>query len=568
MGIGDIIGSLVGFFMVLATCGALTLAVLWLWRRITLPEGATPPKWNDLSVLRGAAGKAPLVLRLAVVAVLALMMSTPIDMIYNLVRERSESYREVVSELSQSWGGQQLLIGPVLSVPYTIKYPVKKQEALSDREKAQLAKRGLKQTHKEVTVEVTEEHTAIVLPEELRIKGKLEPEIRKRGIYSVRVYTVDLALSGLFRKPDFKALDPRTSEVHWDKALVLVNLSNTKAFRHISDLRVGDGNYQFVPGTRGSAVAPTGFSAEVDLSEPKDQAADKGSGAKRGDAPPKAIVGDAVHPADLPFAFDMAVGGSQGFFVAPIAVSSTIDISSSWPHPKYCGDGLPLTRVQSPTGFQAHWEVPNLVRNYPQLAGLDYFSQPVDWDHSVDGPDRARLRLAEYAVGVDLLEPVFHYSILTRAVKYAMMFIALTFLAVLIFEMSTGRRSGARLHLVQYGLIGLGLCLFYLVLLAASEQLPFTRAYLLAAGLNIAMIGGYVWASLKRAGAALLVAGILAALYAALFFILRMEEFALVSGTSLMVLAMIALMHVTRNLGRSGGPDGDKAPEPADHETT
>lgn len=107
------------------------------------------------------------------------------------------------------------------------------------------------------------------------------------------------------------------------------------------------------------------------------------------------------------------------------------------------------------------------------------------------------------------------------------------------------------------------------MLLTASEHLPFTQAYLLAAGLNITMIGGYVWASLKRTGAAMLVTGILGALYAALFFILRMEEFALVSGTSLLVLAMIALMHVTRNLGRSGENDGGQTPDdPGSRETT
>ena len=159
--------------------------------------------------------------------------------------------------------------------------------------------------------------------------------------------------------------------------------------------------------------------------------------------------------------------------------------------------------------------------------------------------------------GVDLFEPIFHYSILTRAVKYAIMFIALTFLSVLIFEIATAREGGSKLHLAQYGLIGLGLCLFYLVLLAASEQMPFHWAYILAATLNIAMIGGYVRAALKRTRPALAAAAILIALYSALFFILRMEEYSLVSGTSLLVLAMIALMHATRNLGRSPEPQSD-----------
>lgn len=528
MRIGDIIELLLVLSVVAAFCGALALLLWWLWRKINLPEGAPPPKWNDLSFLRGAAGKAPIVLKLAVVAGLGLMMSAPIDMIHDLVRERTYSYKEVAQEMSRSWGGQQLLIGPVLSVPYTIKYIVKKQEPLSEKERAQLARRGVTQTHKEVETEVTEEYTAVVLPEELRVNGSLKPELRSRGIYSVRVYTIELALSGLFRKPDFKTLDERVSLVHWDKALLLVNLGDTKAFRGISPLKMNEREFNFVPGTRASAVAPTGFSTEVDLSGPD----------------------------ELPFAFDMSVGGSQGFFVAPIAVNTTIAIDSTWPHPRYWGDGLPVERRQTSEGFYARWEVPNLVRNYPQFAGLDYFGSPVIWAEDDDGPERPNLRLAEYVVGVDLVEPVFHYSILTRAVKYAMMFIALTFLAVLIFEIGSGRRGRARLHLVQYGLIGLGLCLFYLVLLAASEQMPFTQAYLLAAGLNIAMIGGYVWASLRRAGGALLVAGILSALYAALFFILRMEKFALVSGTSLLVLAVITLMYVTRNLGRCG-PEKD-----------
>jgi len=549
MRIAELLWMILAIFLVLAICGALTLLIWWLWRKITLPEGAPPPKWADVSALKDGAGKAPIVARLAVVGVLGLLMSAPVGMIHDLIRERAGSYREVVRELSRSWGGQQLLIGPMLSVPYTIKYTVVDQVPLTDAERSALIvdkmAAGLTETQRDILIgqsrsatkavkrEVVELKTALLLPETLKISGRLEPELRKRGIYGVRVYTADLNLSGAFKKPDFKVLNEKLHEVHWNKALLLVNLSDTKAFRDISPLSLGRGQYKFVPGTKNSPVAPTGFSAEVDLS---------GDGA------------------EVPFQFQMAVGGSQGFFVAPIAVGSSIGLSSDWPHPKYCGDGLPTRREQSETGFSAAWEVPNLVRNYPQFAGLDYFSGSTASSGRHEGDletSRPAGPLAEYIIGVDLFEPVFHYSILTRAVKYAMMFIALTFLSVLIFEISTGRRNGARLHLAQYGLIGLGLCLFYLVLLAASEQLPFTQAYLLAAGINILMIGGYVWAALKRTRAALLVIGILTALYAALFFILRMEEYSLVSGTSLLVIAMIALMHATRNLGRRSEQEND-----------
>lgn len=516
MGISQLLWLFIVLFIVLAVCGVLVLSIWWLWRKITLPEGAPPPKWTDFSGLK-VGSRAGIVVRLAVVGILGVFMAAPVDMIYDLVRERTSSYRDVVEEISGSWGGRQLLIGPILSVPYTIKYKVAETVPLTPGElKKRSASNGA--THKIVSREVAERKTAVILPNDLRVQGDLEPELRRRGIYSVRVYTANLALSGAFKKPDFKAINENVAEVHWDKATVLVSLTDTKAFRDISPLKVGDREYNFVPGTGGSQVAPTGFSTEVNLAD----------------------------QAELAFSFNMSIGGSQSFCVAPTGVASVIELSSSWPHPSYSGDGLPSRRNEDNSqGFQAVWEVPNLVRNYPQFGDLSIFKN----SRSSSGDSAKTMYLDEYVIGVELFEPVFHYSILTRAVKYAMMFIALTFLSVLIFEISGHRRGAPRLHLAQYGLIGLSLSLFYLVLLAASEHIPFIKAYLMASALNIAMIGGYVRAALKRNGEALVVSGILAALYSALFFILSMEEYALVSGTTLLVLAMLALMHATRNLG-------------------
>ncbi|UQZ89735.1 hypothetical protein C4J81_11165 [Deltaproteobacteria bacterium Smac51] len=530
MRLGELLWMLVAIFIVVAVCGALTLLIWWLWRKITLPEGAPPPKWTDLSGLKSGMGKAPIVIRLAVVGVLGLLMSAPIGLIHDLIKERAASYSSVVRELSYSWGGQQLLIGPILSIPYTIRYSVTEEQPLTEAEKLELAKLGDLRTTKIIRREIVKEKTAVLLPEDLIINGTLKPQERRRGIYSVRVYTADLALSGSFKRPDFKTLDSRVSEVHWNKAAILVNLSDTKAFRGISPLSLSGRKYKFVPGTKNSPIAPTGFSADVDLT---------GGG-------------------DIAFGFDMTIGGSQGFYVSPIAVASNINLKSPWPHPKYGGTGLPTRHETTDRGFDAVWEVPNLVRNYPQFADIDDFKRERQQkeSYSYDEDSHARpaiqtsLMLAEYIIGLDFFEPVFHYSILLRAVKYAMMFIALTFLSVLIFEIATGRKNRARLHLAQYGIIGLGLCLFYLILLAVSEHMPFLPAYLLAATVNVAMIGGYVRAALKRNKEALVVSGILAALYSALYFILKMEEYSLVSGTVLLVLAMIALMHATRNLSR------------------
>ncbi len=95
-------------FLVLSLAGVLTLSMWWLWRKITLPEGAPPPRWADFSGLKAGLGRGPVVLRLVVVGILGLLMSAPIGLIYDLITEGETSYQEVVQELSLSWGGRQL----------------------------------------------------------------------------------------------------------------------------------------------------------------------------------------------------------------------------------------------------------------------------------------------------------------------------------------------------------------------------------------------------------------------------------------------------------------------------
>ena len=142
-----------------------------------------------------------------------------------------------------------------------------------------------------------------------------------------------------------------------------------------------------------------------------------------------------------------------------------------------------------------------------------------------DGPDAGPgdAHHPGVTIGVELFEPMSLYATMGRAVKYAVLFIALTFAACFAIEFA----SGVAMHIVQYGVVGLALALFYLTLLALAEHVVFWLAYLAAAGAIVAMITLYTWAtlaSLRRAG---LVAAVLALLYATLFVILRMEDFAL-----------------------------------------
>jgi inner membrane protein len=390
--------------------------------------------------------------------------------------------------------------------------------------------RGSDRTTKEVLRTIARNYVALVLPDALSVDGKITTELRSRSIYSARVYTADLRVSGSFIKPNLTGLRPNIAEVHWDKASLAVGISSTRAIRGVSELELAGESLKFQPGTGGLRALPTGFSGAADLSRV-----------------PNGEV--------FKFDFQVSVGGSERLYLTPLGVNSSFRLNSDWPHPSFTGSGLPSSREITARGFSAEWNIPNLVRNYPQADDSDAWRNATA-NHQRYGnePGEGVHNLGEYVTGVEFFEPVFHYSLLTRAVKYALLFIALTFLGVVIFENYSGKRNNIRLNMTQYGVIGLGLSLFYLTLLAASEHMDFTPAYFLAAALNVAMTSGYVMAALRRGAPALLTAGVQGLLYALLFFILRMEDYALLAGTSLLILATLALMAVTKNTNRPAEP--------------
>ncbi|MBN0832539.1 inner membrane CreD family protein, partial [Pseudomonas aeruginosa] len=85
------------------------------------------------------------------------------------------------------------------------------------------------------------------------------------------------------------------------------------------------------------------------------------------------------------------------------------------------------------------------------------------------------------------------YQLTDRATKYAILLIGLTFMAFFVFESLTRRP----LHPMQYLLVGLSLVLFYLVLLALSEHIGFTAAWLAASLSGAVMNGIYLQAVLR-----------------------------------------------------------------------
>jgi len=232
--------------------------------------------------------------------------------------------------------------------------------------------------------------------------------------------------------------------------------------------------------------------------------------------------------------FRIIFGGSGSLALTPLGRRTEATLSSSWPTPSFVGRYLPVAQTIDKDGFQAKWSTSNLGRRYGQV-----------WDSGA-GTQPATETVAGSAFGFALYNPIDAYRQTDRAIKYAVMFIGLTFAACLLFEMATGTRP----HVTQYGLIGLSLCVFYLLLLSASEQIGFAPAYLASAAAVAVQGTAYNWALYRRRGAALTFGAILTGLYAGLYTLLQLEDVALLAGSLLLFAVLSLAMWLTRNLHR------------------
>jgi inner membrane protein len=108
--------------------------------------------------------------------------------------------------------------------------------------------------------------------------------------------------------------------------------------------------------------------------------------------------------------------------------------------------------------------------------------------------------------------------------------------------------SGARIHGVQYLLIGGAQVVFYLLLLSFAEQAGFDVAYLIAASATVLLISGYGLSALKSWTSGAIVFGVLSVLYTLLFMLLKQEDHALVIGACAAFAAIAVTMYATRNV--------------------
>jgi inner membrane protein len=345
---------------------------------------------------------------------------------------------------------------------------------------------------------------ALFLPKLLKAEATAQTEVRSRGIYDVNVYTAEIVFSGTFASPDFREIGVAPKTIAWEQATMLVTILDLQGIAENVTATFGadQAAVAFRPGLIAELQSYPGINARVALS---------------------------ANGGETPFSVTMKLRGSSDLMFAAAGETTEVAVQSNWPHPSFQGNFLPVTREIGDAGFSASWKVPHLARNLPQAFAT---------------PDNLPGGFGTASFGVSFVQPVNFYLLVERALKYAIMFIGFAFLSFFLIE----TLSGARIHGVQYLLIGGAQVVFYLLLLSLAEQVGFDLAYGWAASATVALITLYAWSALKAWGGALIVFSTLSALYALLFLLLKQEDYALVIGALAAFGAIAVTMFATRNV--------------------
>ncbi|MGH7492465.1 MAG: cell envelope integrity protein CreD [bacterium] len=338
-----------------------------------------------------------------------------------------------------------------------------------------------------------------VLPESLSITAELLPERRYRGIYEVILYNARIKMRAYFAPVDASGLNIATNDIFWRDASLLLGMSDLKGIRDIVKIKWNGKELVANPGIEWKEVLATGITVKPEL---------------------------ASRAESYDFAVDLNLNGSGEIQFLPVGKETRTTVSSSWNNPSFIGQFLPVQREVHTSQFRADWRVLHLNRNYPQK-----------WIG-------AQPQLLASAFGVKLLLPIDEYQKTMRTAKYAIMFIALTFLAFFMTEILNKKI----LHPIQYVLIGLALILFYTLLLSISEHVSFNRAYLMASAAIIGLITAYTKGVLANNTVTAIIAGILIILYGFLFVILQLQDYALLLGSLGLFIILAIVMYLTRKI--------------------
>lgn len=431
--------------------------------------------------------KKPLLFKLLTIGLLMLLLLIPLAMIGNSIDERKQYSESVVQDIAKSSSYSQTITGPVLVIPYIkterIAYLNEKKERVFEE--------------KEIKGKLH------FLPELLRVDTAMNTELRKRGIYRAHLYHAKNTIDGKFVVPEHFGLGDTISSYQFQPAYIAMGISDIRGIENSLNLQWNQITLSAEPGSQLSAL---GNGVHVKL-------------------------GTITAGQNYSFSLALQLQGTGKFNLVPLGKETHLALSSDWPHPSFIGEYLPVERSITEKGFSARWQTSFFSTNMAEL-----------FDHCANKFECTSF--AQNQLGVGLIDPVNQYVKSDRAIKYALLFIALTFAGFFLFEIL----KRLQVHPIQYALVGLSLAFFYLLLISLSEHIGFALAYAISAAACVSLIGFYVSYVLQSIARALGFTSALALLYGLLYGLLSAEDYALLMGSILLFFMLGAFMTLTRKV--------------------
>jgi len=442
--------------------------------------------------------------KILLLIVLVLLLLIPLAMIRGIINERSRTADFAEADIMEAWGSQMMEAGPFIVIP-CIRTDEVRTKTERDGEKIELIKRPF---------------NLVVMPQKLGIKTDFKTTVRKRGIFSVPLFVTELSLSGTF-DPAIASLLPN-EEIFPAQAELVIALSSQKGIRKIDRALWNGHELFFQPGNLGINI----IRREASLR----------------DRSTAASVGSGIHALLPDFAksnFDIviAIQGGQLVRFLPVGQDTHVEISADWASPSFQGSFLPGSSNITESGFEAVWDINYLSRDIPLF-----------WKSGSEAGDYDDRDYSHSLFGVNFFRAIDTYSLNTRAVKYAILFLLVPFLTLFLLEVFVRKP----IHPVSYLLSGIANVIFYLLLLSISEQLPFYFAYILAAFGVTAMMTLYSRSLLSSWNKSWYMGLVMAISYILLYAVLNAESYALLIGSIGAFVIVGLVMFITRKLNWYG----------------
>jgi len=418
--------------------------------------------------------------KIAMLVVIILLLLVPITMIRSLVNERSYRAEGAERSIMEAWGSQFTLYGPVIRIP--VVEPDSYNRTIN--------------------------RALWITPRDVNIQANFSAERKRRGIFSVALFSGDVSVTGSFTFERARDEIKQNQTIYPQQAEIIIGLTSQKGIRRIIKADWNGSELFFKPGNRNFSY---------------DNSGDNGV---------NAVVlfnTEGTNTFDIQF----TVQGGKSMRTLPIGEVTHTRIVSDWPSPSFQGGFLPAAYTLSESGFDAEWEISYLSRSIPLF-----------WFTGERGEYEGRMSLQRELFGVDFFKPLDHYALNERAVKYAILFLVIPFLTLFFLEIFS-RKS---IHPAQYLLSGLANVIFYLLLLSISEHIPFSAAYLIAAAALTCMMSLYARSLLETWVRSAYMGLVMALLYLIMYLTLNAEDWALLIGSIAAFLICGVVMFLTRKL--------------------